>query len=112
MRVRLLLLLAPFLTCGCAAEHNPVSTGSGSGFWMGLWHGLILPISFLISLFKNDVGIYQVANNGAWYDCGFLVGVLLLGILLFERHGGIVYIRADGGNDKYDSYTGEDSEEP
>lgn len=44
------------------------------GFWMGLWHGLIVPITFVISLFKDSVGIYEVHNNGGWYDAGFLLG--------------------------------------
>jgi hypothetical protein len=95
MGLKLLLLLVPVLLNGCAAAHNPMSSSDGGGFWLGLWHGLILPISFLISLFRRDVGIYQIINNGGWYDFGFLVGVLLLGMLLFEGGGRIVYIHPD-----------------
>jgi hypothetical protein len=80
MRRKLLLLLPPFLLSGCAATRNPLSSAGGSGFWMGLWHGLIIPISFVISLFNNRAGIYQVLNDGVWYDFGFLIGVLLPGV--------------------------------
>jgi hypothetical protein len=33
------------------------------------------PITFLISLFDNDVNVYEVNNNGNWYDFGFMLGV-------------------------------------
>lgn len=45
------------------------------GFWYGLWHGIILPFSFIISLFDSDVAIYAAYNNGGWYDFGFVLGV-------------------------------------
>ncbi len=45
------------------------------GFWYGFWHGLIAPISFIISLFNDKVAIYAVYNNGAWYNFGFLLGL-------------------------------------
>lgn len=46
-----------------------------AGFWAGLWHGMIAPITFLIGLFYADVGIYETNNNGNWYNFGFLMGV-------------------------------------
>ena len=45
-----------------------------AGFWAGLWHGLICPITFLISLFASGVRVYEVNNRGRWYDFGFLIG--------------------------------------
>ena len=44
-------------------------------FLNGLWHGLILPISFIGSLFNEDIVVYAVNNNGGWYDFGFLLGL-------------------------------------
>jgi hypothetical protein len=52
--------------------------GSIAGFWKGLWHGLILPIAFIISLFKENVGIYETHNNGNWYNFGFLFGLMIV----------------------------------
>lgn len=46
-----------------------------AGFWAGLWHGMICPITFIVSLFNADVRIYEVNNNGRWYDFGFILGV-------------------------------------
>jgi hypothetical protein len=45
-----------------------------AGFWAGVWHGSILPITFIVSLFKPEVGIYETNNNGGWYNFGFLLG--------------------------------------
>lgn len=46
-----------------------------AGFFSGLWHGVISPLTFIVSLFNSDVAIYEVNNNGGWYDLGFLIGV-------------------------------------
>lgn len=75
----LLALVAALLLSSCAAGPNP-ATGTGedpAGFWLGLWHGIILPITFVISLFTDDVSVYEVANNGNWYDFGFILGVMI-----------------------------------
>lgn len=46
-----------------------------AGFWAGLWHGLIMPLTFIVSLFDSGVRIYETNNNGRWYDFGFFLGV-------------------------------------
>ena len=46
-----------------------------AGFWAGLWHGLISPFTFFISLLTPDVRIYETNNRGRWYDFGFILGV-------------------------------------
>ena len=45
-----------------------------AGFWSGLWHGFILVITFIISLFTDTVQVYEVNNSGNWYNFGFLLG--------------------------------------
>jgi len=56
-----------------AASRQPV------GFWYGLWHGMIAPIAWIVSLFSDDVAIYAIYNNGGWYDFGFILGIGALG---------------------------------
>ena len=51
--------------------------GRVAGFWQGLWHGLIVPFTFVISLFKEDVGVYELHNNGGWYNFGFAIGTIM-----------------------------------
>lgn len=66
------------LLSGCAspeAIQECVDTTQREGFWMGLVQGFIAPITFIISLFTDDVAMYAVNNNGGWYDFGFLLGI-------------------------------------
>ena len=73
-RIVAVLVLAGVLS-GCAAGPNPAEgVGETAGFWLGLWHGFIAPIVFLVSLFNDTVSIYEVHNNGGWYNFGFLLG--------------------------------------
>ena len=52
--------------------------GQIAGFWRGLWHGLIAPFAFFISLFRENVGIYETHNNGQWYNYGFILGLMII----------------------------------
>jgi hypothetical protein len=68
------------LVASCAPGANellrtPNGEGIVAGFWRGLWHGIISPITFVISLFSRTVQVYEVHNNGGWYNFGFLLGV-------------------------------------
>src|SRR5215207_5850582 len=75
----LVVALAVLMLSACSAGPNEmVDTGPDpAGFWLGLWQGLISPVTFLISLFTPDVNIYEVQNNGNWYDFGFMLGVVM-----------------------------------
>lgn len=72
-----LLVGALVVLAGCAAGPNAAvgSGGAQAGFWFGLWHGLISPITTVVSLFTDEVSIYEVRNSGNWYDVGFIFGV-------------------------------------
>jgi hypothetical protein len=73
-------LLALLIFTGCA-DVTPIAdcvTDEPAGFLWGLWHGIIAPISFVGSLFIDDVAMYAVNNNGGWYDFGFVIGAGIL----------------------------------
>ena len=80
-RQTILLLIgiaALLLLSSCAAGPNTARPAAEpAGFWLGLWHGIILPVTFVISLFTENVNPYEVANNGNWYDFGFFFGVMI-----------------------------------
>jgi hypothetical protein len=75
-----LAVLAGAMLAGCAAGTNDVSNVDVpvAGFWPGVWHGLIYPVTFVISLFTRSVNMYEVHNNGAWYNFGFVLGIAIL----------------------------------
>ena len=74
-----MILVIVLAISGCAAGPNelgniPDEEGEVAGFWQGLWQGFILPFTFLISLFSDTLHIYEIHNNGGWYNLGFLLG--------------------------------------
>jgi len=78
-----LLVLVLCLFTACIAGPNefintPDSDGNVAGFWRGLWHGIISPVTFIISLFSDTVFVYEVHNTGGWYDFGFLLGASII----------------------------------
>lgn len=82
-----LTIILIFFLSSCVAgpnqlEKKPDQEGKIAGFWKGLWHGLISPFTFIISIFTRNVRIYEVHNSGFWYNFGFVIGA---GILF---HGG------------------------
>ena len=80
-----ILILTALLLLGSCADSQTVSecvTGSSYGFWGGLWHGMISGISFIGSLFFEDISVYALNNNGGWYDFGFLAGIGGLGFTI------------------------------
>lgn len=81
LTARLAALAPAVLLAACAARQaGDAVAASAPGFWLGLWHGFIFPVAWIVSLFVNDVAIYAVPNNGGWYDFGYFVGIVFLGV--------------------------------
>jgi hypothetical protein len=78
--IGLAIALMLLVVAGCAAGPNEARKVMSlvehpAGFWLGLWHGIIAPFAFVISLFSSQVGVYEVNNTGHLYDFGFLLGI-------------------------------------
>ena len=71
----LCIVLLTLSGCADAVNLTTAATMTPVGFWYGMWHGMILPISFMVSLFDSDVAIYAPYNNGGWYNFGFVCGI-------------------------------------
>jgi hypothetical protein len=78
---RALIVVCVLLLVGCADVETigKCVNDHPYGFWSGLWHGWISPISFIGSLFSDDIAMYAVNNTGGWYDFGFVLGAGILG---------------------------------
>ena len=70
--------------------NTPDVYGRVSGILLGLWHGVISPVTLVLSFFNKNVQMYEVHNDGSQYNLGFLLGVALvfviLGALVGSRH--------------------------
>ena len=74
-----LILALIIVVASCApgpndSEKTPNAAGRTAGFWLGIWHGLISPVTFVISIFSKSVRLYEVHNNGGWYNFWFVLG--------------------------------------
>ena len=73
------ILIAMLVLAGCAPGRNDLEKTAGAdgrtaGFFLGLWHGFISPVTFIISVFSRNVRFYEVHNSGNWYNFGFVLG--------------------------------------
>jgi hypothetical protein len=82
--------LASLALSACAATEAPTAIAPAApGFWLGLWHGFIFPVAWVVSLFVPSVAIYAVPNNGGWYDFGYFLGIVVFGVGARKSH--VVY---------------------
>jgi hypothetical protein len=84
------LFLCLFALTACAATQGPGAVApTAPGFWLGLWHGFIFPVAWVVSLFTDQVAIYAVPNDGGWYDFGYFLGIVVFGVGARKSH--VVY---------------------
>jgi hypothetical protein len=62
--------------------NTPDAHGSPAGIGLGIWHGVISPVTLVVSFFNPGVQIYEVHNDGSPYNFGFLLGVAIVFVLL------------------------------
>jgi hypothetical protein len=75
-RTYIIAFVLLLLITGCTAGGERFTADNPATFWMGLWHGIIAVFAFIISLFNQSVTIYEINNTGAWYNFGFLLGLI------------------------------------
>ncbi len=82
-----LLLLCCLVLTGCLAGETEYDPDTPPGFFVGVWHGWLAPISLLLRLFgREEVRMYETLNAGIGYDIGFYMAVI-------SGFGGLALIR-------------------
>ncbi len=77
----LLVLVGLLCLTGCVEPNHLTNTrpdkgGEIAGFLHGLWHGYMIVVNFVLSLFSSGKnGIYAIHNDGHWYNLGYILGV-------------------------------------
>jgi hypothetical protein len=74
--VLIVLLVAALVLSGCTPGGGHFSDNAPAGFFWGIWHGWIAPVSLLIGLFDDTTRIYEPNNTGWFYDLGFYLAVV------------------------------------
>ena len=84
---RLVALASALALSACAATQQADAVSkTAPGFWLGLWHGFIFPVAWIVSLFTDQVAVYAVPNNGGWYDFGYFLGIVVFGVGAKRSH--------------------------
>ncbi|PIF33531.1 hypothetical protein CLU81_4147 [Flavobacterium sp. 9] len=68
----LILLFFVMSLSSCAPNHYE---SNESGFFSGIWHGIIIVFSIIGKLFGFNIGIYAEHNTGFTYWLGFIIGI-------------------------------------
>lgn len=92
----LVMALLLVMLSGCVPGDGAGAQDKPAGFFWGVWHGWIAPITLILSIFRSNVGIYEVYNSGFWYDLGYYMAII-------SGFGGLTLARGKrrrGGADK------------
>ena len=71
-----------FTGCG---NTNPNEVSQGVGFFSGIWDGWTVFFAFVGKMFGANYNIYEVNNNGNFYNFGFLLGMSSWGVFFVEK---------------------------
>ncbi len=72
----LLIAFTVIALTGCFPGNGSNGPADRAGFFSGVWHGWIAPVSLVLSVFKPSYSIYEVYNTGILYDLGFYAAVI------------------------------------
>ena len=74
--IGLMMLLLIMVLTACVPGDGAKSEANPAGFFSGVWHGWIAPITLVISLFDRNINIYEVYNVGFWYNFGYYMAII------------------------------------
>jgi hypothetical protein len=79
--------LISLILTGCIPGDGTYTSAKPAGFFWGIWHGRVAPISLIISIFDKNIRVYEVMNSGWWYDFGFYIAIIsgFGGLSLFRK---------------------------
>jgi len=70
------LFMLVVVLAGCFPGSGDATVDHRAGFFMGIWHGWIAPISLVFGIFRDDIRVYEVYNTGWFYDFGFYMAII------------------------------------
>lgn len=77
LSIRLFLILIILLSLSACVPGDGVNSPSNlAGFFYGIWHGWLAPLTLILHFFDSSVRLYEVNNVGWWYDFGFYMAII------------------------------------
>ncbi len=76
LSVLLMITTLLFILSGCAPGSGASTSENPVGFFSGIWHGWIAPITLIWGLFNESIRVYEPINTGWWYDFGFYIAII------------------------------------
>ncbi len=81
------------IICACLFCFISCIPGDGTyiekpaGFFSGVWHGWIAPLSLVLGLLDEKIRVYEKINTGWAYDFGFYMAIIsgFGGLSLFRK---------------------------
>lgn len=58
------------------------ANGRTASVLLGIWHGIISPVTMVLSFVNPELQMYEVHNDGSQYNFGFLIGAAIVFVLL------------------------------
>jgi hypothetical protein len=71
-----IVLLVLLISTSCVPGGGSHTPKNPAGFFWGVWHGWIAPVSLIWGFFESNVRIYEVNNTGWWYDLGYYISII------------------------------------
>ena len=72
----LVLVLILVSLSGCIPGDGKHTRSKPAGFFWGIWHGWLAPVSLVVGFFNNSIRVYERNNRGWWYDFGFYIAII------------------------------------
>ncbi len=76
MSFLIFLLVSILFLTSCTPGGGASGPDDPAGFFMGIWHGWIAPVSLFMGFFNPEIRIYEIYNTGGWYDFGFYMAII------------------------------------
>jgi|GEM_PF-1124290 len=91
--VMVLLLGLAACAAGSDASHHAAQGGTVSEIMLGVWHGLIAPVTLIGEIIQKvapnalpwTFRVYEPEGTGVLYDVGFVLGLVIGPSLLLSR---------------------------
>ncbi len=72
----IMIIMILLMLTGCVPGDGTYTAAKPAGFFWGIWHGWVSPISLIIGIFDKNIRVYEVINTGWWYDLGFYMAII------------------------------------